>query len=263
MLFSTFLFGGLALALPSVNIQRHAKRHDDVIAFGPNGRVEVFQRDYYDELTKNLTRGPPAFAYPELTHGANGFKKHDNNQTVKPTATSTTSTLTADAELEKRGCKSHMMIDNHVTSFIGWDVAMSRVIHAAAAQSTVILTSGFQIGNSIGVSEAAAFDFVPDFFTSTTTVSYEHSWVTTDSFMYSFPVPVGNYGIVVSNPHTTRNYGEVYQGCIGAMELISTYQADSFEDHTYEGISWVEGSITACTSTTYPIPMCIGSGFLE
>ncbi|QDS73713.1 hypothetical protein FKW77_003471 [Venturia effusa] len=274
MLLSTFLFGGLALALPSVNVQTHAKRHDDVIAFGANGRVEVFQRDYYNELTKNLTRGPPAFAYPELTHDENGIKSKEQllaekkaiekRGTLIPSPTVPTKAGPQKREdLEKRACKSYTLAVDHVTKFLQWDVPMSRVIHAAAAQSTVILTDGFQLSNSLSISQSFAFEFVPDFFTSTTTIEYSRTWTTTTTLAYSFPVPLGEWGLVVSNPQTQRNYGEVYQGCIGAMKQISTYTGDSYSDHTYGGLSWVTGTITACTAKQYPIPKCIGSGFNE
>lgn len=273
MLLSTFLFGGLALAYPSVNVQTHAKRHDDVIAFGENGRVEVFQRDYYNELTKNLTRGPPADTYPELTHDANGIKSVNQllaekesirkRDALTPSPTVPTKAGPQERDVEKRGCTSYSLVVDHVTKFLQWDVPMSRVIHAAAAQSTVILTDGFQLADSLSIAQAAAFELVPDFFTSTTTITYSRTWTTTTTLAYSFPVPVGNWGLVVSNPQTQRNSGEVYQGCIGNMKMISTYSGDSYQDHTYGGLSWVTGTITACVATKYPIPKCIGSGFNE
>lgn len=273
MLLSTLLFGGLALALPSVNVQRHAKRHDDVIAFGENGRVEVFQRDYWNELHKNASFGPPPDSYPELTHDENGIKSVEQllaereaikkRDSLRPSSTIPIKAAHQERDVEKRGCQSRMLAVDHVKKFQQWDVAMSRVIHAAAAQSTVILTDGFTLSNALSVSQSVAFEFVPDFFTSTTTVEYTRTWTTTATLGYSFPVPQGYWGIVVSNPQTTRHYGEVWQGCIGHMKMVSTYSGDSYEDHSYGGMSWVTGSITACTARKYPIPRCIGSGFLE
>ncbi|TID24316.1 celp0028 effector like protein [Venturia nashicola] len=273
MLLSTLLFGGLALALPSVNVQTHAKRHDDVIAFGKNGRVEVFQRDFYNELTRNISRGPPPNSYPHLTHDVNGIKGVNQlltereaikkRDSLKPSATVPTKAGPQERDVEKRACTSHKLAVDHTSKFLQWDVPMSRVIHAAAAQSTVILTDGFQLANALSIAQSAAFDFVPDFFTSTTKVEWTRTWTTTTTLAYSFPVPKGQWGIVVSNPQTERHFGEVWEGCIGQMRLVSTYSGDSYTDHSYGGLSWVEGTITACTARKYPIPKCVGTGVNE
>lgn len=275
MLLSTLLFGGLALAYPSVNVQRHAKRWDDVIAFGENGRVEVFQRDYWNEIQKNLTRGPPPGTYPELTHDENGIKsvnqllaekeaiRKRDAQDLKPSGTVPVKAGPQERDVTERGCTSYDLVVDHVSKFLQWDVPMSRVIHAAAAQSTVIVTDGYTVANSLSISQAAAFEIMPEFFTSTTTIAFEHTWTTSTTMAYSFPVPMGNWGIVVSNPQTQRNSGQVYRGCIGNMKLLSTYSGDSYQDHSYGGVSWPVGTITACVATKYPIPKCIGSGINE
>jgi len=57
MLLSTLLFGALALAAPSALKPRMLK-HDDDLAFGANGRVEVYQRKYFNELMANMTKSP-------------------------------------------------------------------------------------------------------------------------------------------------------------------------------------------------------------
>ncbi|KAE9978093.1 hypothetical protein BLS_000869 [Venturia inaequalis] len=275
MLLSTLLFGGLALALPSVNIQRHAKRHDDVLAFGANGRVEVFQRDFYNELTKNLTRGPPPDSYPELTHDEKGVKgvsqllaereamiKRDS---LTPSATIPVNARPQERDVEERAsnCVSHKLAVDHTKNFLQWDVPMSRVIHAAAATSTVLLTDGFQLSDSLAIAQSVAIEWIPEFLTATTTVTWTRTWTTTTTLGYTFPVPQGQWGVVVSNPQTERHYGEMWEGCIGHMKLVSTYSGDSYKDHSYGGLSWVEGTITACTATKYPIPRCVGTGFLE
>jgi hypothetical protein len=165
--------------------------------------------------------------------------------------------------VEKRGCKSKTVVYDHTSNFLQWDVPMSRVIHAAAAQSTVTVTSGFTIANALAVSIGYDLTLVEDFLKASTSLTYTETWTSSYTVGYTFPVPQGLYGAVVSNPQTTRHYGEVFKGCVGSMTQAATYQANSYRSQTYDSLNWVLGSITACTSTTYPIPMCIGGGIIE
>lgn len=90
-------------------------------------------------------------------------------------------------------------------------------------------------------------------------VSESTSWSTTDSQTFSFFVPSGQYGVVVSQPYTHRIAGNVLTGCTDSPS-VSTFVSDSYTSQTYGELSWVEGPIVLCNSSSYPVPYCIGTG---
>lgn len=250
MLLSALLFGALALAAPSTLKPRMLKA-DDVLAYGADGKVEVFEGPYYKALMANVTKGP------SLEH----YNKMSIKRSIGPFENLTPTKVSA--ELEKRGCKSQTVIWDKSINFLQWDVPMSRVIHAVAAQSTVIATEGFSIANGFSIAQALDITFVKDFLKTTTTFTYTETWTSSYTAGYSFPLPAGFWGVVVSNPKTLRHYGEVYKGCVGGMSKSSTYQADSYYSASFDKLAWVVGSITLCQSDSYPVKRCLGEGYIE
>ncbi|KAM3075341.1 hypothetical protein ACMFMF_006016 [Clarireedia jacksonii] len=188
-----------------------------IILFGENGRVEIANKADYLSSVNIATTPPPG---PNLI---------DTNSTNAST-------------LSKR-CKSASIIRQNPDSvFLNWDVPMSSVVKAGEASSSVAVTAGYQIGNSLSVSVSSSLTIVKDFLSSTLGISYSQTWTSTYAAAYTFPVPAGKYGVVVSNPRTTRRSGYVDTGCVGEGSS-AYYQADSYESHAYGG--------------------CIGSGVLE
>ncbi|PQE32841.1 celp0028 effector like protein [Rutstroemia sp. NJR-2017a WRK4] len=160
-------------------------------------------------------------------------------------------------------CKSTSIIrqkpDSH---FLNWDVPMSSVVKAGSGGATVAVTAGYQIANAIGVSASAQLTVVKDFLSATYGITYTETWTSTYAAAYTFPIPAGKYGVVVSNPSTTRKSGYVDYGCIG-QGSTATYQADSYQSHAYGGLAWVTGTISLCTSSKYPVPRCLGGGSID
>lgn len=93
-------------------------------------------------------------------------------------------------------------------------------------------------------------------------IDYSQSWESEYSAQYTFEIPEGKIGAVVSNPTTTRNTGKVYKGCLGEQYLSSTYSGDSYQSRAFGGLSWVDGVISLCTGDNFPLMRCIGEGRL-
>lgn len=139
---------------------------------------------------------------------------------------------------------------------------MSSVLHATSASTTVSVTEGYSITNTISVGVSATFDIISDYLSTTFNINYSESWASSYSAAYTFSIPQGKYGVVVSNPLTTRHSGFVDIGCIGESER-TYFQGDSYNSKAYGGLSWVDGTISLCTGDTYPVPMCLGGGTLS
>jgi hypothetical protein len=144
-------------------------------------------------------------------------------------------------------------------------VPMSSVLLAGSSgTTTVAVTEGYSISNSVSVGVSSQLTLVEDFLSTTFSISYTETWTSTYSASYSFQIPAGKYGAVVSNPATTRHSGRVDIGCIADAGVETTYfTADSYNSKAYGGLSWVEGTISLCTGDTYPLPRCIGEGTLS
>jgi hypothetical protein len=52
------------------------------------------------------------------------------------------------------------------------------------------------------------------------------------------------------------------QGKIGEDGGLTSYQADSFDDRSYGNLAWVDGVISLCTGTEFPLKRCLGEGTL-
>lgn len=214
-----------------------------IILFGEDGRTEVWDKaDFWAH-------------------------HHGGNNTISPgplPVYNTTSTnVTASPELEKRGCKTYSIItENADQTFLNWDVPMSSVVKAGTNTVTVAVTAGYQIANAIAVSATVSETLVKDFLTVAYGITYTQTWTSTYAAAYTYTVPVGKYGAVVSNPYTLRKSGHVDIGCVGTQNERTTYQADSYSSKAYGGLSWVSGTISLCVGDSYPLNACIGSGKL-
>lgn len=83
-------------------------------------------------------------------------------------------------------------------------------------------------------------------------ISFTTQWTTEYSAAYTSTMSRGKWGIMVSNPRVYRRSGYAKVGYIGSQR--STYfQAGQHFNQDYKGLSWVQGSISLCTSNSYPI----------
>ncbi|KAH9222377.1 hypothetical protein DL95DRAFT_508328 [Leptodontidium sp. 2 PMI_412] len=166
----------------------------------------------------------------------------------------------ADYHIEKRCTNVKLIVRNKDSDFLDWDLPMSSAFHATVSSGTVSVTAGYSVADSITVSNEVDYTFVKDVLSASVGISYSTQWTSTHSAAYTSTVPKGKWGIMVSNPRVFRRSGYAKVGCIGSQR--STYfQADQHFSQDYKGLAWVQGSISLCTSNTYPIKKCIGSGF--
>lgn len=233
----------VAIAVPAT-IQLRA---DDVVLYG-NGRYQIMKRSDFDELEKYRTNGivPPKPSYLDDTmyHGP-------GNDSTDPTAA---------APIGKRDNSVTLIIPGAPNRFLGWDVQMSEVVRGAP--TTVTVSSGYSISNTISVGVSSTFTLVKDFLQTSVSIDYSQSWTSTQTQSFSAPVPEGKYGAFVSNPWTNRQSGNVFQGVIGSDGSLSYYQADSFESKQFGSMNWVDGVISLCTGDAFPLPRCLGEGTL-
>ncbi|PYH78184.1 hypothetical protein BO82DRAFT_357618 [Aspergillus uvarum CBS 121591] len=166
----------------------------------------------------------------------------------------------------KRGSNTELIIPLPDLDFLGWDVAMSTIVHANQAAATVAIQAGQSIANSITTGMSADFTLVKDFLSASTSISYQETTTSTVTGTVTMTIPANKWGAIVSNPLTHRKRGYVFTGQPGGGQF-EYYQADSFNDASFnlEGgtLSWVKGVVTTCLGETYPLARCVGDGSLE
>ncbi|EFQ32699.1 hypothetical protein CGRA01v4_09367 [Colletotrichum graminicola] len=240
-------------ALPS-NITEEADRslrNGELVVFGASGRTHVVTEDTWNLLLKtmNILPEPPAIDEEWLN-----FKPTEVDEVSHNTTT----------ELNKRDCSGdiQMIIDNN-QRFVDWDVQMSPVVIGAGSKGIdITIAKYWSVSNSIAVSAGLDFGLVKDRLKSTLGINYSKTWTTQQGYLIRGTVDDGYTGVVVSRPWTNRRYGRTYQGCPGNLRQTGTFMADSHEEGSYEGVSWVGGAITACLKAQRSIPLtrCQGSG---
>lgn len=140
---------------------------------------------------------------------------------------------------------------------------MSSVIRAGTEDASVAVTAGYQISNSLTVSAGLSSSFFEGMLGVSFGIQASQSWTSSYAAAYTFPVPAGYYGAVVSNPYTARHTGYVMSGCVGDVGTKTTYVSDSYSSKAYGGLSWVDGTIGICIGKEYPIKNCIGDGYIS
>lgn len=221
---------------------------DDVVLYG-NGRMQKMKRSELAEIEAIMNSGITPPRPNEL---------EESLYTVLGNATqNTTSALT------KRGDDS-IVIPNEPIRFLGWDMLVSRVGGGANAPSgnTITISSGVSTSNTIKVGSSTTASLIKGFLETTLSIDYTHTWTTTHSEGFTFTVPQGKYGALVSNAWTNRQSGNIWRGDIGGEGSLTYYQADSFESRNYGDFEWVSGVIQPCVKDTFPLTRCLGEGEL-
>jgi hypothetical protein len=236
--------------ISAATLPRRVLTEDDIILYGRNGRVEVMKRAEYSVIAATDS---PFY---------NGTNPAPSNATVYKTTSSTTADELPTRALGARCSTETVFTLNPVETFLNWDVLMSQVVKANTDSTSVSVTEGFSIDNSISVSESATLSTVDQFLSTTFSISYTETWSSSYAAAYTFSVPTGKYGAVVSNPSTTRHSGYVDIGCIAEGATRTTFTADSYTSKSYDSLAWVDGVIQLCTGDTFPLPRCLGSGTL-
>ncbi|KAF2794637.1 hypothetical protein K505DRAFT_324630 [Melanomma pulvis-pyrius CBS 109.77] len=235
------------IAVPFAPIQMG---EDDVILYG-SGRYQLRKRTDIAELNAFRNNGtiPPKPGYLDdsLFHGP----------------PNTTTNAPALASLQKRKNHVTIIVKNPASRFLGWDIQMSAVVKGAETGGTTIyVTSGYDVSNSVSVGTSATFSLVKDFLEASVSIDYSKSWTSSQAQQFQATVAAGKYGAYVSNAWTNRQSGIVFQGVIGEDAQPGYYQADSFESKSFDGLSWVDGVISLCTGDEFPLKRCLGDGTL-
>lgn len=235
-----------AVAGSSSDINRNLNE-DDVILFSKDGQFKVVPRSEYDVHFNDI-----ASATPEQHHG------NFVNVEEKPTSQN----IVKRQDIDK-SCDKHSVFSVRPTErYINWDVPMSSVVRAPANSSaSVSVSSGYWIGNSLRVSSSRNLEDVKLFIVKSLGVAYDKSWTTTFSAGYSYTIPKGRYGAIVSNPLTTKHSGYLDIGCIGRTTRTE-YSFESYNSKDFAQMKWVDGVISLCLGDTYPLPKCLGNGTL-
>lgn len=263
MYFSKSLFIFAMLGAAQAKPTPLTLEHDDVLTFDENGLPIVQKQwEYQIEQAKADVRRRKA-------------------------GDSVVARAPAEARDEKRGCEESTEVQIlEETDFTNWDVAMSPVLgNTGSTIATVSVASGYSIANAIAVSisakkspkkapeaENAAHNQSPaqvsvgvslgpleSILTYSLGITSTTTWTTTETLTYSFNVPPGQYGIIISNPYTHRVAGNLLSGCTDSP-TVDAFTSDSYTSMQSGSLSWVRGPITMCNSSTYPIPYCIGTG---
>ncbi|CAI6337612.1 unnamed protein product [Periconia digitata] len=222
---------------------------EDVVLYSRDGRYQLMKRDDLEtiqELRRNKTAPPkPCSLETNLFRGP--------APAASPPAQARSAPLQARADGSVK-----LIVPNPPSRFLGWDVQMSSVIKGAP--TTLTVSSGYEISNTIGVEASTEFSIVKDFLSASLSISYEQSWTSSQSQQFEAEVPEGKFGVFVSNPWTDRNSGVVFEGRIGEEGTTSAYQADSFTAKGFSGLEWVDGVISLCTGDSLPLARCVGEG---
>ncbi|WPB04510.1 uncharacterized protein RHO25_009156 [Cercospora beticola] len=149
-------------------------------------------------------------------------------------------------------------------TFVDWDIQMSNVACARQSAIDIFVQSGKSVTNTIAVSGSVAPASIVGYLALTFGVDYSRAWTSTSSNQNKATIQIGNCGAMVLNPTTTRRYGTVSEGCIGAEKQIGTFMADDRFSGSFNGVDWVAGSISDCQTKAdnAPIPRCQGGGYL-
>ncbi|KAF2090367.1 hypothetical protein K490DRAFT_36431 [Saccharata proteae CBS 121410] len=229
--------------IPSVpELRPRILTEDDMILVG-NGRHQVIKKRDYEALrTRSVGMNNTIRSTPTWSNATIGVTKK------------------IPRELSERGCEESSEVQiNDPTHFSNWDVAMSSVVTAEHAVASVSVTQGFSLSNSLSVSAGVEVSTVEKLVSASLSVSYSVQWTTSDSIAYTFVVAAGKSGLVVSNPETTRYTGTYIYGCTDSPSTAD-WTSDTYTSATMDGLEWVEGKIQLCTSDSYPVAYCVGTG---
>lgn len=169
---------------------------NDIIVYGAGGHFEILNKTDYAALQSTHSVGFDITA-PTPTNSSTSSGAYNQSTSAG------TGTLSA-------RCSTETIWNlNPATSFLNWDVLMSSVVHATSGDAVVSVTAGYSISNIISVGVSSTAGIIGEYLSATLSVDYTQSWESSYTAGYTFTVPNGKYGAVVSNAKTTRQtYGK-------------------------------------------------------
>ncbi|KAF2854915.1 hypothetical protein T440DRAFT_464244 [Plenodomus tracheiphilus IPT5] len=137
---------------------------------------------------------------------------------------------------------------------------MSPVV-CAAGSMTIAITEGYSVSNAITVSAGLDQTIIADKLQGSLGIDYSRTWTTSSLTAVTGTVLDGQCGCMIWKPMTTRRYGSVMQGCVGALK-VGTFQADDRGSASYNGMNWIAGARSMCAKkgSNPPLSRCQGSG---
>ncbi|KAI8221575.1 hypothetical protein K4K55_011045 [Colletotrichum sp. SAR 10_96] len=224
----------------------------EVILYGED-RMEIVHRDTYDHMLKTVGVLPRA---PPLDDA--DFHNLPINNTLLPPMNIT------HPKLDARGTScdaTDSIVADKTFDFIDWDVQMSPVVTADLTSMDINVMKGYTVTNSVGVSAGLDVTWIKDKLKNTVGINYSRSWATQTTVNIKGTVSPGYSGCMITRPFKTRRTGRAFTGCPGSLKETGTWQADSYKEGSYDGISWVSGTITICQKKgSIPLSRCEGDG---
>ncbi|TLS21214.1 uncharacterized protein PpBr36_10496 [Pyricularia pennisetigena] len=238
----------------------------DVAVNTPNGLRIMSQSAYISMLQESGVQigAPPPVQEGLVTYkgeelaklaAAEAAQKRDEAALARPPPPAGT--------LSSRGkCDSttSVVIDN-TTTFVDWDAQMSPVV-CAQGNMMVAVAAGYMVSNSIGVNAGVMPTIVKDVLSGSLNIDYTKSWTTSSVITTTGTVTDKNCGVMITRPIITRRLGRIFKGCLGNLEQIGVFQADSHNEIKISGMKWVEGAISMCMKPgeSPPLSRCSGEG---
>ncbi|TLS24998.1 hypothetical protein PpBr36_06909 [Pyricularia pennisetigena] len=226
-------------------------RKGERIVFGSNGRTSIVSESTYKLLLKveGVSEETPEIDWEYIRAGD---------------AIAAANALRNDTHLDKRDCSNDIsyVVDTQ-QRFVDWDVQMSPVIIGAGSHGIdITISKSWTVSNAITAGGSFDLSSLYSKLGATFKVDYQRTWTTAQGYMVRATVDQGETGVVITEPWTNRKYGRTFAGCPGSLRQVGTFMADSHEDGSYEGVSWVSGAITGCIKKQSSIPLtrCHGSG---
>ncbi|KXH40619.1 hypothetical protein CSAL01_10538 [Colletotrichum salicis] len=175
---------------------------------------------------------------------------------------------------EKRDCAyTTSTIIDKTERFVDWDVQMSPVVIGPRGGMDLTVSKSYSVANSVSLSAGLSLTGTKNMIADAISrgsgaaapsigISLTRTWTTLSGNLIRGNVGEGYTGVVITTPWTTRRYGRFFQGCIGSLRQTGTWMADTHDEGSYEGVSWVSGAITVCSKKQSWIPLtrCHGKG---
>ncbi|EHA56375.1 hypothetical protein MCOR02_004891 [Pyricularia oryzae] len=240
-----------ALTYETLNVTDTADRtlrNGERVVFG-NGRTTVVSEATYKLLLKleGVSAETPEIDWDYIKSGEKFAGNYRNG-----------------TSLDKRDCSNDISYTVDTKQrFVDWDVQMSPVIIGAGNHGIdITISKSWTVSNGITVSGGFDPSSLYSKLGASFGVDYSRVWTTSQGYLVRATVDDGQTGVVITEPWVNRKYGRTFQGCPGSLRQVGTFMADSHEDGSYEGVSWVSGAITGCIKSQSSIPLtrCHGSG---
>ncbi|KAI8943425.1 hypothetical protein NX059_001435 [Plenodomus lindquistii] len=202
------MIGSLTYALLLAAAAKASPVHD-VLPFSDVGKNLDHQVLNVSDWQAHLTAAGWSLEPPEIDHDFLNF----------------TPSVEDLAHVKRQACSNTAVVTDRTENFVDWDVQLSPVV-CAVGDMTVTLTEGYSVSNAITVSAGLDYTLIAEKLQGSVGFDYSRTWTTSTLTAVTGTVPNGQCGTMIWKPMTTRRYGSVMQGCVGAMKKTGTLLDD-------------------------------------